>query len=316
MVSFLSEPHLIVAILELTIGLVCLIKAANLFVEGSSQLAKFLQLSPVLVGVVIVGFGTSAPEMLVSGLAAAGGELSLGVGNVVGSNVANLSLVLGSAALFIPVVASEEVKQKEMPLSLFAVVLFAGFTLGGLAMWEGLVMLALLAGALLWLLRSSRDAIAETSDEKPTSTMQKAIFLTVLGLIGTICSAQALVWGATAVSAEAGLSGGFVGFTLLAVGTSLPELSTAISAARRGEAQLLLGNLLGSNMFNSLGVGGVIALAGPGVITDRSIATLGVVSMIVVAALAVGFMMFRNSISRAEAVLLLAVWLGTVIYMA
>ncbi len=306
--DFLTEPNLIVALIEVAIGLLLLTKAADLFVDGAVAVASAANMSPIVVGAVIVGFGTSAPELLVSGIAAANGDLDLGVGNVVGSNVANLSLVLGAAALIIPILVTKAVLAREAPLSLLGVLLFAFFTLGGLAVWEGIVMLVVLVAALSWVIFGGNEDTVEELEIDEDSSVGRSVGITIVGLVGTVLGAQLMVWGALGLADRFGLTGGFIGFTLVALGTSLPELVTAVAAARKGETELILGNLLGSNMFNSLAVGGVIAILGAGAIDDQLMRTYGIVSMVLVATLAWVFMVGRRKVSKPEALILLAVY--------
>ena len=306
--TFLSEPVLAVAVLEVLVGLFLLTKAADQFVDGAVGAAAAARISPIVVGAVIVGFGTSAPELLVSGIAAWNGDVELGVGNVVGSNVANLSLVLGAAALIVPILVTKSVLSKEAPLSLAAVCLFAFFTVGGFEVWEGIVLLVVLVVVLTWIVVGGNEDSVEELEIDADATLASSMITTLVGLVGTLIGAQLMVWGALAIAEELGLTGGFVGFTLVAVGTSLPELVTAVAAARKGETELILGNLLGSNMFNSLAVGGVIAVLGAGTINDELMRTYGIVIMVVVATLAWVFMVARKRVFKVEAVTLLAVY--------
>lgn len=314
--QLLSQPTLLVAVIEVVIGILLLSRAADEFVEGAATVARAAHVSPIVVGAIIVGFGTSAPELLVSGIAAADGDLDLGLGNIVGSNVANLTLVLGAAALIVPLTVTRALLIREAPLSLISVLVFAYFTTGGLEAWEGYVLLAGLAAALAWIviggMNGRRAARAAAAEQASQHSVPVELLRTVLGLIGTVAGAQLLVWGASAIAAEIGLTGGFVGFTLVAVGTSLPELVTAVMAARRGETELILGNLLGSNMFNSLAVGGAISLVGPGPIVDEGLRTIGVVVMVLVAIGAWVTMVTLRRVTRLEAAILLATWLVAV----
>ncbi len=305
----------LIAIIEITIGFYLLTRAADEFVEGAANVAHGMRVSPVVIGAVIVGFGTSAPELLVSGIAAFRGDLDLGVGNVVGSNVANLTLVLGAAALIIPIFVSREVLRREGPLSLAAVALFAFFTVGGLTRIEGVILFVALVVALGSIIASGKLADEDAIAIDDGTTVGRQFLRTVVGLVGTVAGAQLLVWGATTIAEDAGLSGGFVGFTLIAIGTSLPELVTAVAAARKGETELILGNLLGSNIFNSLAVGSAIALIGPGIITDDALRTIGVIVMIAVATIAYMFMVTRKRIHKLEAWLLLAIWVAAIALM-
>ena len=306
----------LVAIIQIAIGFYLLTRAADEFVDGAANVAHGMRISPVVIGAVIVGFGTSAPELLVSGLAAFNGDLDLGVGNVVGSNVANLTLVLGAAALIVPIFVSDEVLNREAPVSLLSVGVFAFFTVGGLNRAEGVILGVLLVITLGWIISSGKVALEDAIAMDPGTTVGRQFIRTIVGLVGTVIGAQLLVWGATTIADDAGLSGGFVGFTLVAIGTSLPELVTAVAAARKGETQLLLGNLMGSNIFNSLAVGSAIALLGPGAIVDDALSTIGVIVMVAVATIAFTFMVTRKRIHKVEAVILLGIWLGSIVLMA
>ncbi len=319
-----SQPSVPIAIVEILVGLFLLSKAADLFVDGAAAIATTANLPPVVVGAVVVGFGTSAPELLVSGIAAARGMvtdadgvvtngLDVGLGNIVGSNVANVSLVLGFAAFVTPILVTKAVLKREAPLSAAAVILFALFTIGGFEVWEGVVMLLVLVGALGWIVSSNREASMEEIEVDPDQTMGRSATETAIGLIGTVLGAQLMVWGALAIAAAAGLTGGFVGFTLIAIGTSLPELVTAFAAAKKGETELILGNLLGSNMFNSLAVGGVVAILGAGEFADRIPATYGVGAMVFIAILTWVFMMTRGKFTHIEAFVLLSAYVFAIL---
>ncbi len=314
--EFLTDPALPVAIVEVLLGIMLLARAADAFVEGAANVAGSLRISPVVIGAILIGFGTSLPELLVSGLAATDGNLDLGVGNIVGSNVANLTLVLGAAALIVPLSVTRPILAREAPLSLLAVLAFAYFTTDGLARWEGVVLLIGLVVVLSWIMFAGREQVIEQVVIGQKRGLLAQLLETVLGLIGTVVGAQFLVWGAVAIADAADVSGGLVGFTLVAIGTSLPELVTAVAAARKSETELLLGNLLGSNVFNSLAVGGVIAVIAEGDIDDRALATYGVVGMTLVALLAWGFMVTRRRLHRIEAVILIGVWFAAVLLMA
>lgn len=294
--------------IEVLVGLFLLSKAADLFVDGAAAVATAAKLSPVVVGAVVVGFGTSAPELLVSGLAARGGDVDVGLGNIVGSNVANVSLVLGFAALVTPILVTRAVLVREAPISVGAVALFAFFTIGGFAVWEGIVMLVVLVGVLAWIVFGGNEDSVEEIEVDGDRSVGQSLGVTLVGLTGTVLGAQLMVWGAVAIAESLGLSGGFVGFTLIALGTSLPELVTAFAAARKGETELILGNLLGSNMFNSLAVGGAVAILGAGQFNDRIPATWGVSAMVIIAAMTWVFMVTRRKITRAEAIILLGAY--------
>jgi cation:H+ antiporter len=320
------------------VGLGVLARGADAFVLGAARLAVTFGLSPVVIGAVVVGFGTGAPELLVSSSAAAGDSLDLAAGNVVGSNMANLTLVLGVAGLIAKPETVPRVIRREAPLSLATVALFALMLQNGLTRGEGVILLVALVVAVVLMLRatepSAEDAVVaeeasamedlvdeveefveepgedELSDvvAAPTS---RDILRTVLGLVATVAGAQLLVEGARGIASEVGLSGGFVGLTLVAIGTSLPELVTAVQSARRNETALLAGNVLGSNVFNSTAVAGTAALIGPAALTDAGLTVLAATSMVCIAALAWLFLGRGGQLRRWEAAVLLAVYAAT-----
>jgi cation:H+ antiporter len=309
-----------VELLSVVAGIALLGRGADAFVEGSAALAARWRVAPVVIGALVIGLGTSAPELLVSGLAAAEGESDLGVGNVVGSNIANLSLVLGGAALLAPIPVHSRLLRREAPLSALAVGAFALLTIGGLSRVDGALLLVLFGALVAVLLRAAmRDRaeahLAEEVEEylarDAGRTTRVLLVLTGAGLAGTVAGAQILVWGARGIADRLDLTGGFVGLTLVAVGTSLPELVTTISAARRGEDELIVGNVLGSNLFNATVVGAAVALLGPGPIVDRKLAIGGVLLMVAVTAFAATLMARGRDVTRAEAILLLVVYAGT-----
>lgn len=289
---------------------------------GCSSLAERAGVPAVVVGVVVIGFGTSAPELLVSGLAAAAGSAAIGIGNVIGSNIANLTLVLGAAALVSPVGVHVRLIRREVPLALAASVAFGLAVQGGLSRAEGGVLMAALALCLAVLLRwamagRGRDTdvglLGQETDELleiGARTLRGSLWRAGWGLVGTLAGAQALVWGAVGVAGGLGLSEGFVGVTIVAVGTSLPELVTAAQASRRGESDLLVGNLMGSNVFNALGVGGLVGLLSPRAAVGRSLTATGVMIMLGVAVLALAFMARGFRVVRWEAAVLVAVFVG------
>lgn len=266
---------------------------------------------PVVIGAVVMGFGTSAPEMLVSTVAAARGDLDLGVGNVIGSNVANLSLVLGTAGLVTAMGISSAVLKKEGVLSIAA---SAGFALvvidGRIERWEGAALMVALVSVVVFLVWSGANKGVDEELEETTTTGREIARVTA-GLVGTVAGAQMLVTGATDLADSWGLTGGFIGFSLVALGTSLPELVTTLACARRNETQLIVGNLLGSNIFNSLAVGGGIGLVGPGLVGDSSLTSLGVGLMMLVAVVSFGLALRGKVIGRSDGALLLAIYIAS-----
>jgi cation:H+ antiporter len=326
-----------VNVLLVLAGLVVLGWGADVFVVSAARVSVTRGLSPVVIGAVVVGFGTGVPELLVSASAAARGSVDIAAGNVVGSNLANLTLVLGVAGLIARPETVPRVLRREAPLSFASVLLFAVVVQGGLTRPEGALLLAALVVAMVLMLRVTElvpaDVLATTEaaavealveeveelvEEEGEATLADVVASTrpdvlraALGLFATVAGAQLLVAGARAIADDVGLSGGFVGLTLVALGTSLPELVTAVQSARRDETALLIGNVLGSNVFNSTAVAGAAALIGPGDITDAGLTVAAAGSMVLVAALAWLFLGLGNQLRRWEAAVLLVVYAAT-----
>jgi cation:H+ antiporter len=247
-------------------GIIVLSVAADHLVLGSARLAARMRVAPVVVGIVIIGFGTSAPELLVSGTAARAGHTGLAIGNLTGSNVLNLTLVLGLAGLVAPLTVRSSVVRREAPVAVGGAGMFAMLLLPGLDLVAGLILSASLVLAVIQLIRTSSAAgdplpgeAVEFVDGVAGHGLVRESVRTVLGLAGTLIGAELLVTNAADVAARLGVSQQVIGFTLVALGTSLPELVTSIQAQRRGASDLVVGNLLGSNLFNSLAGGAVIA---------------------------------------------------------
>ena len=308
---------MLLALTGVGLGLVLLTYAADRFVVGAARLSVTLRLSPIVVGAVVIGFGTSAPELVVSGIAAAQGSLDIAFGNIVGSNVANLTLVLGVAALVTPIAVRSPVLKREAPLSLVAVIVFAILVQDGLSGLDAAVLGGTLVAALVIVLRSARDddpqltaEVSEFLNGVPPSTRREVVRI-ALGLAGTLGAAWLLVWSARTVAAELGMSEAFIGLTVVAVGTSLPELATALQAARKGETDLIVGNLLGSNLFNATAVGGLAGALGPRTLADPSIVGPATLLMVGIAAVATVFMVSGRRVVRWEGALLLAFYAAT-----
>lgn len=301
------------AIAALAIGLVLLGFAADQLVVGAARVALALRMSAILVGAVIIGFGTSAPELLVTALAGLEDAADVAAGNLVGSNIANLAVVAAITALVAPLAVSSQTLRREIPLSVGAVVAFALVLQGGLSRWEGVGLLALFALAAAWIIHSAvadedplgPEATQVTSHARP---LRWEVARTVAGLVGTLAGAQLVVSGAQDLAGELGIEEGFVGLTLVAIGTSLPELVTGIQAARRGHFDLIVGNVLGSNVFNSLLAGGLLAIVAPGPFADPDIA--GLAAWLMVATAIVGAVLFgtQRRLVRWEAAVLIVAY--------
>ncbi|MEX1177009.1 MAG: calcium/sodium antiporter [Nitriliruptor sp.] len=308
---------MILSVLGIVGGLALLTYASDQFVVGAARVARVLQLSPILIGAVVIGFGTSAPEMLVSGLAGVQGSLDIGVGNIIGSNVANLSLVLGAGALVTPIVVRSAVLKREAPIALIATLIFAVVVQGGLAGGEATVLAVMLVIGLSLIIIGARkgdDTLTAEVDELVTGDVStgRESLRTLLGLVFTLGAAQILVVSAVDIADRLGLEEGFVGLTIVAIGTSLPELATAIQAARKDQTDLIVGNLLGSNLFNAGAVGAVAGYLGPGALQDPELTGTAVYLMVGVALLATIFMVTGRRVGRREGAILLILYVGAV----
>jgi cation:H+ antiporter len=307
--------------LAILAGLALLVWSADRFVDGASATATHFAVPPLLVGMVIVGFGTSAPELVVSTNAALQGNPGLALGNGWGSNIANIALILGLTALINPITVHSLILRKELPI-LMAVTLLTGYLAWDreLLRTDGVVLLAVFAVLLTWSvlagLRSGPDALGdETATELQAHAMPigKALMWLVLGLVVLVISSRLLVWGAVSVAQALGVSDLVIGLTVVAVGTSLPELASCIAAARKGEHDLALGNVLGSNLFNTLAVVGVAAAISPMQVPAEAVHRDLLVMGGLTAALFVmgwGWRGRMGRINRFEASVLLLVYVG------
>ena len=251
-------------------GFILLVWSADRFVDGAAATAKHMGLPSLLIGMVIVGFGTSAPEMVVSAMAAMDGNPALALGNGLGSNIVNISLVLGATALIAPMTVNSKIIQKEIPL-LIAISLLTGFFLWDLSLTftESLILLAgffVIVGWSIYAALNNKGDTLESEFEKELAhvmTLGKAIFWLALGLAVLVGSSRILVWGSVEIAQQLGVSDLIIGLTIVALGTSLPELAATIVAAKKGEHDIAIGNIIGSNMFNLLAVIGIAGTINP-----------------------------------------------------
>jgi cation:H+ antiporter len=265
---------MILAIVAVIVGLAVLVWSADKFVDGAVGVAEFCGMSTLLIGMVIVGFGTSAPELTVSAISAAQGNPELALGNAYGSNIANIALILGATALISPILMQRSVLRGDLPILLAVSVLSIILVWdGNVARWNGILLLAVFAAAMAYSIHrelkkakleksESLSGYADSAEAKKVS-LGKSVFWLVLGLVLLVVSSRALVWGAVEIARTLGVSDLLIGLTIVAVGTSLPELASSIAAARRGENDLALGNIIGSNLFNTLAVVGLAATISP-----------------------------------------------------
>lgn len=252
-------------------GFAILVWSADKFVEGAASTAKHLGMPSLLIGILIVGFGTSAPEMVVSAIAAMEGNSGLALGNAIGSNIVNIALILGITAIIAPITVNSKIVKKEIPI-LLIIVLFLGYLLfdNTLTFVEGVVLLVgffiLVGWSIYAAIKGKGDALeSEINDEllEHEMSLRAGVIWLIVGLILLIASSRLLVWGAVGVATEFGVSDLIIGLTIVALGTSLPELAASIIAARKGEHDIAIGNVVGSNMFNILAVIGIGVVISP-----------------------------------------------------
>jgi cation:H+ antiporter len=292
------------------VGLVILIFAGDALVKGAVNLALRLGIPALVVSLTVVAFGTSAPELLVSANAILDGAPGLALGNVVGSNTANVLLVLGVPALIATMRTSACETRRDYALMMAGSLLFVALCLTGtLVWWHGLVLLGALAGILVYTFVQSREAPPEVDEADPEMPWWRIGVLLALGLAGLPLGADLLVDGATSIARAFGVSETVIGLTLVAIGTSLPELATTVMAAIRGRAEVALGNVLGSNMFNLLGIMGIAVLVGP-VPVDPAFLRLDLWVMLGASLLLIPFVFMRRDVTRPWGVLLTGIYGG------
>ncbi len=255
-------------------GLALLLFGGEALIRGAVGLAKRAGISPFIVGLTIIGFGTSAPEVVVSVDAALSGSPGIAVGNVIGSNVANILLIVGAAAVFLPLAVHPDALRRDGGMMAFATILFIGIALSGTATWyHGAISLVVLVSYLaysVWSDSKNTDATAQLHRDEGeqlqsglSDKMWAMLLALAIGLAALVTGSRFAVIGASAIAREAGISEEVIGITLVAFGTSLPELATAMVAAARKQADVCIGNVIGSNIFNLLGITGAAAIAAP-----------------------------------------------------
>ncbi|RJP78590.1 MAG: calcium/sodium antiporter [Desulfobacteraceae bacterium] len=317
---------MVTALLVVMAGLVLLVWSADRFVEGSAATARHFGMSPLLIGMVIVGFGTSAPEMLVSALAALEGSPGIALGNAYGSNIVNIALILGVTALINPIMVHSTVLRKELPIlafvTLLTVVLIADLDLTRL---DAILLLWVFGGLMAWTvyqgLKRKTDSLAkevEAETAEKAMPIKRAVFWMAAGLVLLIVSSRILVWGAVEIAQIFGISDMVIGLTIVALGTSLPELASSVMAARKGEHDIALGNILGSNLFNTLAVVGIAGTIQPFPVEPETLSR----DMVVMGALTVSLFIFgygfkgrQGRINRIEGAALMAVYVGYTAYL-
>ncbi|KJZ14495.1 calcium/sodium:proton antiporter [Marinomonas sp. SBI22] len=251
-------------------GLILLVFSSDKFIEHSALVAEKLNVSPIVIGFTLVALGTSAPEMVVSAIAALDGAPEIAVGNVLGSNIANVALVFGATLLISAIPIKEGLATKEVPI-LLGITILAGLLMmdNSLEFLDGIILIIAFFVALFLLLRNSKGLEEELTQELPEddgSSVTKSLTIAVIGLAVLILSSKILVWGATGIAVAFGVSELLIGLTIIAIGTSLPELAASITSALKGHHDIAIGNILGSNLFNLATVLPLPAIIAPGLI--------------------------------------------------
>ena len=316
---------MLLSFIAIAVGLTLLVWSAGKFVEGSAATAGYFGMPPLLIGMVVVGFGTSAPEMVVSALSATQGNPGLALGNAYGSNITNIALILGITALISPISVHSQVMRKELPI-LATVTALAAWQVwdGELTFVDALVLLGVFLLLLAWSIRQGMtqkaDALGgEIAEEMSYRAMplRNAVLWLIVGLLLLIVSSRILVWGAVELALGFGVSDLITGLTIVAVGTSLPELASSVIAARKGEHDIALGNILGSNLFNTLAVVGIAGTISPmAVAPEVFYRDIAVMSALTLSLFILGYG-FRGPgrINRLEGGLLLACFVGYTVYL-
>ena len=328
---------LLKSIIILIVGFFLLIKGADFFVEGSSAVAKRLRIPSMIIGMTIVAMGTSLPECAVSVTASLTGNNTLAISNAIGSNIFNLLVVCGVCSLFVPLAVQKSTLQKEFPLSIFCAGLllllgYLGMTLGHI---DGIILIIIFAGYLLWMIQSARNARNQTFADEDSDTAGsktslsaeeieqvasninllpawKCIIFILGGMIAIKYGGDFVVNGASTIASSLGLSQTLIGLTIIAMGTSLPELVTSIVAAKKDEVDMAVGNVIGSNIFNILLVLGVAAAISPlGFIMENMI---DIAFLILISVITLVFAWTSKEINRKEGIIMLLLYAVYMVY--
>lgn len=316
-------------ILLLLVGFIALVKGADWFVDGSSGLARTFRIPGVIIGLTIVAFGTSAPELAVSTMAAIQGSNEIAISNVVGSNIFNLLGVLGVCALIRPVPVEKGITKRDFPITVgvtFLVLLGSCFAVLASGKWItidmtaivgmvdrrlALLLLGLFACYIVYLVLEAKGNPAKKPTEA-TKPVWKSILWIVVGLAAIIAGGQAVVYAAKSIARDLGMTETLIGLTIVAVGTSLPELVTSVVAARKGETGMAVGNVVGSNIFNMMFILGVSALIQP--VAVNAACLWDIIILVVISTIVFGFSRTERRISRREGIIMILLYVADVAF--
>ena len=307
------DLSILLQVVLLLVGFVFLIKGSDFFVDGASSVASLLKIPTIIVGLTIVAFGTSAPEAAVSITSSWAGSNAMAVGNVIGSNLFNMLMVIGIAALLSNLLMEKSVLEKDLPFLVGITVLWAVFIVIGwnISQIEGIILIVILLAYIIYLVRSARKSKDADVVEKPKLSLPKSIIFILVGIVGIVLGGDLVVNSASDIAIALGMSEALVGLTIVAIGTSLPELVTSITALRKGENQLVIGNVIGSNIFNILFVLG--ASSAISAIPIDSSLLIDVIFMVAVTVLCFIFGKTQDKYDKKEGIILITLF---IVYMA
>ncbi len=315
-----------IALLAVLGGLVLLVVSADKFIEGSAASAVYFHVSPLLIGMVIVGFGSSAPELVVSAIAASSGNPGIAIGNAFGSNIVNIALILGVTSLIRPIMVSSNILKKELPL-LIIVIALTYFCIQDLSLSrvDGIVLSFGFVLLMMWTIFQSKHSLKDTytddvenNDTYKKLPIKKAMYYIVFGIIFLVISSRILVWGAVQITQYLGISEIITGLTVVAIGTSLPELASCIAAVKKGEDDIALGNIIGSYLFNTLLVVGLASTIAPfsfeSIVIKRDFFFMAILTL---SLFVIGYRWKKKigRINRFEGVLLLSSYIAYIIFL-
>ncbi|MBY0517626.1 MAG: calcium/sodium antiporter [Bacteriovoracaceae bacterium] len=259
-------------VLCVVLGLIALVWSADKFVDGSSGVAKYYGVPPLLIGMIIVGFGTSAPELIVSMMASYQGNSEIAMGNAVGSNITNIGLILGVTAILSPIAVNSQIVRREIPILIVVTIISILLILDyHLSRFDAIIHILLFVSLVLWTVKNGMQNKNDSFSQEMNvelqslhhSSIKKSYFYLLIGLALLIISSRVLIYGAIGFATILGIPDTTIGLTIVAIGTSLPELASSIVASRKGEPDIALGNVIGSNLFNSLAVVGIAGTVKP-----------------------------------------------------
>ena len=313
---------MIINILLLILGFVVLIKGADVFVDGASGTARLFNLSPMLIGLTIVSFGTSAPELAISIQSLFNGQGDMVLGNVIGSNIINILLILGICSIIHSLNVKHQTIKKELPITLLITTLFVvlisdeilGIPKTSFTRQDGIVLCLFFTVFIYYLISMMRNKVDEDQEEKPKYSMKKSVLLTVGGIIAVIIGSNLVVNNATSIAEILGISEKLIALTVVAIGTSLPELVTSITATAKGEYEIAIGNVVGSNIFN-IGIVLGIPTAILGDINNISFNSIDLMVLLLSAVLLFIFSFNDRKIVRIEGILMLLIFVGYYSYL-